>query len=90
MLLGVLFVIFSVALSLFYIEHKKREPVKLFGIYTQPGKWYYFKYFLFLSLLQIKKFRNKIGRNEKRMVFSDKAEDLEQIQALSTHAKVKK
>lgn len=43
-------------LSLVLIANKK-EPKKLFGIYSQPGKWYFIKYPLILTLLVVRRLK---------------------------------
>lgn len=43
-------------------QNRKKEPPKILGIYSQPGKWYYLKYLVFVLLLKTRRLLNKRGK----------------------------
>lgn len=49
-----------VFLSYVFVQNKK-DPKKLFGVYSQPGKWYFIKYPLFLTLLVLRRLKYYIN-----------------------------
>ncbi|XP_050301318.1 uncharacterized protein LOC126739604 [Anthonomus grandis grandis] len=65
----------------FVLIRNKKEPKKLFNVYTQPGKWYFLKYPAFLALLGIT--RLKYYLRGKKGVLDER--QLEKRQALSDH-----
>lgn len=42
--------------TLAWAQNRKKEPPKIVGIYSQPGRWYYLKYLVFLLLLKSRRF----------------------------------
>ncbi|XP_066250648.1 uncharacterized protein [Euwallacea similis] len=61
-------------LSFVYISNKK-EPRKIFGVYSQPGKWYFIKYPVFLTLLVLRRLKYYlVGKS----LFSEKEFDRRQ------------
>ncbi|XP_019761870.1 uncharacterized protein LOC109538883 isoform X2 [Dendroctonus ponderosae] len=67
-------------LSLVLIANKK-EPKKLFGIYSQPGKWYFIKYPLILTLLVVRRLKFYIVGKEGLL----DVKELDKKQELSEH-----
>lgn len=76
--------IFAGTLVLFltyvFIQNKK-DPKKIFGVYSQPGKWYFLKYPVFLSLVVLRRLKYYIVGKE--ALYDIK--DLDQRQPLSDH-----
>lgn len=67
-----------VFLGYVFVQNKK-DPKKLFGVYSQPGKWYFIKYPLFLTLLVLRRLKYYINGKETGV----KVENLEKRQPLS-------
>lgn len=67
-----------VFLGYVFVQNKK-DPKKLFGVYSQPGKWYFIKYPLFLTLLVLRRLKYYINGKETGI----KVENLEKRQPLS-------
>lgn len=65
----------------FVLIHNKKDPKKLFGVYSQPGKWYFLKYPILLSLMVLR--RLKYYSVGKKGLFNVK--ELERRQPLSNH-----
>lgn len=59
--------------TLVWAQNRKKDPPKIHEIYTQPGKWYYLKYVLFLLLLKLRQLLNKFNKS------GGLAKDLENI-----------
>lgn len=77
-----------ICLLAFYVQKKRKNPEKIFKVYSQPGKWYYLKYFLFLALLTLRKIKSKLHKSSSGLgVQMDKYENLERLQPLSSHEK---
>lgn len=87
MLAVVIAVILVVGASLF-AQHKRRDPKKLFGVYSQIGKWFYLKYAVFLVLITLRRLKNKYFPNRKNGLDNKNEEFLERLQPLSNHEKV--
>jgi hypothetical protein len=34
---------------------RKKDPAPIYGVYQQPGKWYPFKYVIFLAILKLRR-----------------------------------
>lgn len=67
-------------LSFVYIQNKK-EPKAIFGVYSQPGKWYFIKYPVFLLLVVLRRVKYYIVGKDG--MFDIK--ELEKCQPLSSH-----
>lgn len=53
---------FVVCLIVLYVLYKTflvRDHPPIFGVYTQPGKWYTVKYWIFWCLFNLRKIQNK-------------------------------
>nr|XP_023026795.1 uncharacterized protein LOC111514783 [Leptinotarsa decemlineata] len=62
-------------------QSEKSQPKKIFKVYTQPGRWYRLKYFIFLMFLILRRLKYYIvGKN-----VLVKKEKLEKLQMLSNH-----
>lgn len=75
-----LFAVIFILTIIFIYLLKNNDQNKIFDIYSRPGKWYWVKYVLILTVLQLRKLRTKNSRN----IF-----ELEKLQPLSEHEKVK-
>ncbi|XP_072947825.1 uncharacterized protein [Epargyreus clarus] len=72
---------------------RKRDPKPIFGVYAQPGKWYYLKYVVFACLYFYRKYTSKnkgVGTEgqagQGMKAIADPA-DMDRAQLLSDHAK---
>lgn len=77
---AILVAILIVGISLIH-QSKKHDPKKIFGIYSQPGKWFCLKYafmMFMLTLTRLKYYLNKKG-------FNEKIKKLDCLQILSEH-----
>lgn len=76
--LSILVVIILVGISLIH-HSRKKDRKKIFGIYSQPGKWFYLKYMFILSILSLRRLNYYLNREE----FDKKMKDKDTVQMLS-------
>jgi hypothetical protein len=74
-----IFILAIIFLSTLYIQSKKPTPKKIFGVYSQPGKWYYLKFASFFLLLWTRRLKTKL-----KLI---PVEELERMKPLSDHEK---
>jgi hypothetical protein len=74
-----IFILAIIFLSTLYIQSKKPIPEKIFGVYSQPGKWYYLKFASFFLLLWTRRLKTKL-----KLI---PVEELERMKPLSDHEK---
>ncbi|KAJ8912967.1 hypothetical protein NQ315_000023 [Exocentrus adspersus] len=74
---------FGIGVVLIYVTKQKKQlqNSKIFGIYSQPGKWYFIKYHVFLFLLVLRRLKYYIfGKS----LFHN-VNNIEKLQPLSSH-----
>lgn len=76
-----IFILAIIFLSTLFIQSKKPTPKKIFGVYSQPGKWYYLKFASFFLLLWTRRLKTKL-----KLI---PVEELERMKPLSDHEKVR-
>lgn len=89
------FIILVYSILSFYSESKK-NPEKISGVYSRPGKWYCIKYLLFYTLLEIRRlkavflegWKNEGSNNDNARELPAAIRDFEVLQPLSSHKKV--
>lgn len=82
-------IVINVVFVTIFLKNKKKPLAKIFGIYSQPGRWYYLKYLLMLTALTLRRFKDKYLINpETDIIRSRNIERLESLQTLSNHEKV--
>ncbi|VEN36262.1 unnamed protein product [Callosobruchus maculatus] len=70
------------AITLFSIlRRKSKQPNKIFNVYSQPGKWFTLKYYVFLFMLMVRRFKYRFL--DKSQFF--KPDQLDKLQPLSNH-----
>lgn len=83
-----LIIIFA-TVTAFNLYSKKPDPKKIFGLYAQPGKWFYVKYAVFLAILYLRKIKSKFLNDSGGLGSKINLDwnELEQLQELSSHPK---
>lgn len=81
-MLGIIFTVAAIIAGIIWIQSKKEDPVKLLGIYSQPGKWYYLKYYFILAVLKLRRLSAKALKKGHSEV------EMERMKQLSEHEKV--
>lgn len=79
-MLALLILLASISITI-YIQTRRKDPEKIFNVYSQPGKWYYLKFVVFYCLIWIRRMKEKLKT-------PTSPEKLEMMKALSQDAKV--
>ncbi|XP_046660534.1 uncharacterized protein LOC124354257 [Homalodisca vitripennis] len=74
--------VLSVSLALFL---HRRDPLPIYGIYRRPGKFFFFKYWIFRFILYLRKRQTK--KNAGFGFFNKPAEEMDKAQELSDSPK---
>ncbi|XP_015512951.2 uncharacterized protein LOC107219278 [Neodiprion lecontei] len=81
LLAALLFAVFK------YLKLENVEPI--FGVYKQPGKWYYLKYLAFWCILNSRRVFGKLGSRLRQSGYGMKSrstpEEMDKAQQLSSH-----
>lgn len=78
--LSILVTIILVGISLIH-QSRKKDPKKIFDIYSQPGKWFYLKYMFMMSILTLRRLKYYFNKKE----FDEKMKEKDTLQILSNH-----
>lgn len=57
MLIILFTILITIISSFLYVQHKRKEPEKILGVYSQSGKWYFLKYIFILTVLVLRKIK---------------------------------
>lgn len=82
---SIILAILIIGVSLIH-QSRKKDPNKIFDVYSQPGKWYCLKYVTIFTILTLR--RLKYYFNKK--VFNESVKKLDTLQQLSQHKLVSK
>ncbi|XP_019878954.1 uncharacterized protein LOC109606860 [Aethina tumida] len=70
----------AIIVSALFYQSKRPNPEKIFGIYSQPGRWYYIKLAAFWTLLTLRRIKYKVASKSSFVKF-------DRIQPLSNDPK---
>lgn len=80
----ILVAILIIGVSVIY-QSRKKDPKKIFDVYSQPGKWFYLKYIFMLCVLTLRRLKYYLNEEE----FIEKTKQLDKLQTLSEHKLVR-